>query len=132
MFTAGSMVEGGYYFDRDKLDLIAVGGRQGALPGVEGQRYYRIPALAALPLATVLGGLFVVFMPLVGIALVLRRPARLSLPGMKRAGRGLLFVVSATWRSGKAYLAGRKGKKQRAKEAADAKTDGDKNAPSAE
>jgi len=131
MFTAGSMVRGGFYFNRDKLDLVAVSGKEGALPGADGQRYLRIPALAVILLAPMLGGLFVVFMPFIGFALVLQHLGRMSLSGAKRASRALLFIVTPTWRPGEAYFAGKEGEKQQAKEAVEPKTDGDKNAPSA-
>jgi hypothetical protein len=126
MLTAGTMVKGGFYFNRDKLDLITVSGKEGMLPGTDGQRYLRVPVLAVLFLAPVLGGLFVVFMPFIGFALVLQHLARLSLSGVKRAGRGLLFVVTPTWRPGEAYFAGKEGEKKQAKESAEAKADEDK------
>jgi hypothetical protein len=129
MFTAGSVVKGGFYFNRDKLDLIAVSGKEGALPAGEGQRYFRIPALAVVMLAPVLGGLFVVFMPFIGFALVLQHLGRMSVSGVKRAGRGLLFIVTPTWRPGEAYFAGKEGEKQEAKEAAEPKADDVKDKP---
>jgi hypothetical protein len=125
MFTAGAMVKGGFYFNRDKLDLVAVSGKEGKLPGAEGQRYLRIPALAVVALAPVLGGLFVVFMPFIGFALVLQHLGRVSLAGVKRAGRGLLSIVTPTWRPGEAYFAGKEGEKQEAKDAKDANADKD-------
>jgi hypothetical protein len=70
MITAGATVEGGYYLNRDAWDLIAVSGKQGVLPGEEGDRFIKLPALAVLGLAPVAGGLFVAFLPLVGFALV--------------------------------------------------------------
>ena len=114
MLTAGTRVEGGFYFNRDKLDLITVSGKEGLLPGADGQRYLRVPVWAAILLAPVMGGLFVVFMPFIGFALVLQHLARLSLSGMRRAGRGLLFVITPTWRPGEAYLAGKEGEKEQA------------------
>jgi len=121
MMNAGTMVKGGFYFNRDKLDLIAVSGKEGLLPGANGQRYLRVPVLAVLLLAPVLGGLFVMFMPFIGFALVFQHLGRLMLSGVKRAGRGLLFVVTPTWRPGEAYFAGKEGEKKDAKEAAAAK-----------
>jgi len=123
MFTAGSIVKGGFYFNRDKLDLVAVSGKEGTLPGAEGHRFLRIPALAVVMLAPVLGGLFVVFMPFIGFALVLQHLARLSATGVKRAGRALLFIVTPTWRPGEAYFAGKEGEKQQVNEAEKPKTD---------
>ncbi len=70
MITAGATVEGGYYLNRDAWDVIAVSGKQGVLPGEEGDRFVKLPALAVLGLAPVAGGLFVAFLPLVGFALV--------------------------------------------------------------
>ena len=126
MLTAGTMVKGGFYFNRDKLDLITVSGKEGLLPGADGQRYLRVPVLAVLLLAPVLGGLFVMFMPFIGFALVFQHLGRLMVSGAKRAGRGLAFVVTPTWRPGEAYFAGKEGEKKHAKESAEAKTDADK------
>jgi len=123
MMTAGTLVKGGFYFNRDKLDLIAVSGKEGLLPGADGQRYLRVPVLAVLLLAPVLGGLFVMFMPFIGFALVFQHLGRLMLSGARRAGRGFLFVVTPTWRPGEAYFAGKEGEKKDVKESAAAKSD---------
>jgi hypothetical protein len=121
MMTAGTLVKGGFYFNRDKLDLITVSGKEGLLPGAEGQRFLRVPVLAVLLLAPLLGGLFVMFMPLIGFALVFQHLGRLMLAGAKRTGRALAFIVTPTWRPGEAYFAGKEGEKKQAKEAAEAK-----------
>ena len=126
MLTAGTLVKGGFYFNRDKLDLITVSGKEGPLPGADGQRYLRVPVLAVLLLAPVLGGLFVMFMPFIGFALVFQHLGRLMVSGAKRAGRSLLFVVTPTWRPGEAYFAGKEDEKKQAKGSAEAKTDEDK------
>jgi hypothetical protein len=125
MYTAGSIVKGGFYFNRDKLDLVAVSGKEGALPGTEGHRFIRVPALAVVALAPVLGGLFVVFMPFIGFALVLQHLGRLSLTGVKRAARAVMFIVTPTWRPGEAYFAGKDGEKQGAKDAKTAQPEKD-------
>jgi hypothetical protein len=126
MLTAGTMARGGFYFNRDKLDLIAVSGKEGLLPGADGQRYLRVPVLAVLFLAPLLGGLFVMFMPFIGFVLVFQHLGRLSISGVRRAARGLAFVVAPTWRPGEAYFAGKEGEKKQAKESTAAKTDADK------
>jgi hypothetical protein len=120
------MVKGGFYFNRDKLDLITVSGKEGMLPGADGQRYLRVPVLAMLLLAPMLGGLFVIFMPFIGFALVFQHLGRLTVSAVKRAGRALAFVITPTWRPGEAYFAGKEGEKKQAKEAAEAKADTDK------
>jgi hypothetical protein len=123
MTTAGSTVKGGFYFSRDKWDIVTVSGKEGVLPGAAGQRYSRLPVLAVLFLAPLLGGLFVVFLPFIGFALVLQHLVRLSLSGMKRAGRGLLFVIAPAWRPGEAYFAGKAHDGDLAESKTDAKTD---------
>ncbi len=115
MTTAGATVKGGFYLNRDAWDLIAVSGKQGVLPGSEGQRYTRVPVWAVLCLAPVLGGLFVVFLPFIGFALVFMHLGRMMLAGSKRALHSLLLVVAPSWRPGEAYFAG-KGKKADANE----------------
>jgi hypothetical protein len=89
MFTAGSMVKGGFYLNRDRWDLVAVSGKEGTLPGAEGQRYRRIPALAVVLLAPILGALFVIFMPFIGFVMVGQYLGRALLKGARRAGHGL-------------------------------------------
>jgi hypothetical protein len=89
MLTAGSMVKGGFYFNRDRWDLVAVGGKEGVLPGGEGQRFHRVPAWAALLLAPLAGGLFVVWVPLLGLALLGQYLGRSLLRGGQRARQAL-------------------------------------------
>lgn len=70
MASAGATVKGGYYLNRDAWDLIAIAGKEGVLPGEPGQRYVKLPVWSVLALAPLAGGLFVVFLPLIGFALV--------------------------------------------------------------
>jgi hypothetical protein len=95
MLTAGTKVQGGYYLNRDRLDLIAIGGKEGVLPGDAGQRYQRIPAWMAVLLAPMAGGIFAMAMPLVGIAVVAhhigsrlfgKRQAKKEAPGSAGVG----------------------------------------------
>ena len=96
MITAGATVEGGYYLNRDAWDLVAVGGKQGVLPGDAGDRFIKLPALAVLGLAPVAGGLFVAFLPLVGFALVSYYAGRGAwLRGKRLFGAGKSASVSS-------------------------------------
>ena len=124
MTTAGTTVKGGFYFNRDAWDLVTVSGKEGVLPGTSGQRCLRIPVWAVLALAPVLGGLFVVFLPFIGFALVFTHLGRMSAAGARRAVHGLLLLVAPSWRPGEAYFAG-KGNKAGAptEPSADAKDD---------
>jgi|WetSurMetagenome_2_1015567.scaffolds.fasta_scaffold262060_2 hypothetical protein len=103
MITSGSIVKGGFYFNRDQLDLVVVSGKEGVLPGADGQRCYRVHLLAVLFLAPLFGGLFMVLVPLVGLIMLARRLGLFSIIG--RAASGLLRVVALARRLGKAHVA---------------------------
>jgi hypothetical protein len=95
MPTAGSTVKGGFYLNRDAWDVIAVSGREGVLPGADGERFVQIPIWAVLGLGPLAGALFVAFLPLIGLALVLRHLGRACASG----GRCLLPIVRRLRRS---------------------------------
>jgi hypothetical protein len=87
MVTAGSLVKGGFYFNRDQWDLVAVGGKEGVLPGSPGQRCRPVPTWAVVLLAPLLGAVFVFLLPLVGLGLAGRYLGRGLLKGLRAAGR---------------------------------------------
>ena len=49
---------------------MTVEGKDGTLPGTPAQKYVKVPRLLFMPLALVLGALFVIFLPLIGLAMV--------------------------------------------------------------
>ncbi len=84
-YQGGANVKGGFYWNTREWRVVAVEGKKGTLPaGIECE-YRRLPTLAFIPLALLLGGLYVVFLPLLGFAMLL------SIGGRKMAGR--LFAL---------------------------------------
>jgi hypothetical protein len=69
---AGEAAKLGFYFNLRtwEMDLHRKDG--GALPGGEQDRYMRVPAVALLFLGPVMGFFFVIFLPFIGFALVVR------------------------------------------------------------
>jgi hypothetical protein len=69
---AGEAAKVGFYFNTRtwEMDLHRKDGD--ALPGTTGDRYVRIPAAALLFLGPVMGFFFVIFLPFIGFALVVR------------------------------------------------------------
>jgi hypothetical protein len=65
----GNKVGGGFYLNRKTWDLVTVNGKKGLLPGEVDDRYLKVPTLAMLVAAPVLGATLVVFLPFVGFAL---------------------------------------------------------------
>jgi len=65
----GNRVDGGFYLNRKTLDLVTVNGKKGVLPGDANDLYLKVPTLAMMVVAPLLGASFVIFLPFVGIAL---------------------------------------------------------------
>jgi hypothetical protein len=72
---------------------VTVDGKEGPLPGDPTQKYVRVPTLLFIPLALVLGALFVVFLPFIGLAMVPILLVRKSL-----ASKGLVNVTRSSLR----------------------------------
>ncbi len=66
----GTKVPAGFYFNKKNWEIVTVSGKKGGvLPGDAEAGYLRIPAVAMLAAAPVLGAAFVIFLPLIGFAL---------------------------------------------------------------
>ena len=67
----GSKVPAGFYFNKKNWQIVTVSGKRGGvLPGDAKADYLRIPSVAMLAAAPVLGATFVVFLPVIGFALL--------------------------------------------------------------
>jgi hypothetical protein len=69
---AGEAAKGGFYFNTKTWEMDLHRNDGGALPGGDGDRYVRVPALALLFLGPVMGFFFVIFLPFIGFALLAR------------------------------------------------------------
>jgi hypothetical protein len=92
-YQGGANVKGGFYWDTARREFVTVEGKNGMLPGGPTQKYVKVPGLLFVPLALVLGALFVVFLPLIGLAMVPILLVRKSL-----ASKGLVNVARASLR----------------------------------
>ena len=72
----GDTVKGGYYWNIERWEATFVEGPAGELPGSPREIYRGIPAVALLFAAPIIGALFVMFLPFIGIALLLQHIAR--------------------------------------------------------
>ncbi len=108
-FRGGHQVESGTYWNA--RDLCVVGMDNGAtLPGDRDSVYYRIPLAIVIPLGAILGGIYVVFLPVVSIV------TAVSVLGRRVYGSVLFHArrsVAFGWRPTEAYLAGKNGRKER-------------------
>jgi hypothetical protein len=98
--------EGGLWWNGGTWTIRSVPEEGGALPET-GVAWRRIPCWLLLPLAPVVGGAFLVALPLVGTLLLAQAVAKAALAGGRRAGRDLVATVAApVARPGEAHLTG--------------------------
>lgn len=82
MLRRGHHVRGGYYWDRQTWSIVEFSDQRDALPGDVANRYVRIPLLLVLVAAPMLGALYVIVLPFVGLAMMV---ALLARAGWQRA-----------------------------------------------
>lgn len=67
-------VKAGFYWRTGRWEIVPVEGSGSVLPGKTSETYYRIPTLGMLLAALGMGAAFVVFLPIIGFALVTQLP----------------------------------------------------------
>ncbi len=94
--TMNKKVKGGFYWDKAEWEMTVVPAEGGTLPG-DAKRFVRVPAFALLLLGPVMGALFVVFLPAIGIWLLGKNLYRVAGETLARAfhlGAGSKAVVA--------------------------------------
>ncbi len=122
--TGGAEVKAGFYWNLRKWEMVTLSGIGGTLPGNADDRYLKVPIVAFLFIAPVMGGLYAFFLPFIGFAMVFAFLGRKLGAASRAAAVRVGGLVSPQWRPGEAYLAGKRGKKNGGP--ADAKSDEDK------
>lgn len=121
LYTTGEMVGRGTYLDPVtglRTDLDA----DGLLPGPDGKRLLKLPPGGMLPVAFVIGLLYVLILPFIGIATLITiyvipifgLASGVLVVGGRAIGAFLEMVgrsVSFGWRPSNAYLAGKRKRK---------------------
>lgn len=102
--NAGTKVGKGTYWNfstGERIDIAA----EGVLPGGKNEVYYRLPATGIVALAPLMGLLYALFLPFIGIAMlvkvVFKKVATMVTAPAERA-------ASFGWRPSESYLAGKK------------------------
>lgn len=71
-YTGGDAVKAGFYWNQGRWAAEAVPAAGGVLPGDAAVTYRRIPWPALLVIAPVMGGAFAMFLPFVGLAMLVQ------------------------------------------------------------
>jgi hypothetical protein len=85
-YFGSDWVKTGFYWNSGNWEVVPMSKEGGELPGASDQPYVRIPALMVLPLAPLMGGLYVVFLPCIGLAMLLGLAGKKLLAAVRRAG----------------------------------------------
>jgi len=114
--TGGTNVRTGFYWNLGKWEMATVPRQGGLLPGGADDQYIKIPMLALLVLAPMMGGLYVMFLPFVGFVLVFAYAGRKGGAALRTGFMEVATSVAPRWQPGAAYLAGkRRAKKEEPK-----------------
>ena len=113
-FTGNTNVMGGFYFNQKSWEITVVSGKKGILPGDATQSFVRVPVPVLLVGAPLLGGLYVMFLPFIGFAMLFEALGLKAAAASKRMVAHTAETVSPTWRPGKAYFAGKGSDKAKA------------------
>ena len=96
----------GYYFDARSFQVANVTADRRRLPGGAEKRWRAIPAPLLLIAAPVVGGLYVLALPLVGFWWMARTIGRALARQLRGRGDALATPVRPGWRPGETHLTG--------------------------
>jgi hypothetical protein len=83
-YSGGTQAAPGFYWSTRRWAIETVNGRAAALPGTEDERYVRIPMVVMLLAGPVMGGLFAIFLPFIGFAMVFRELYRKAAQALRK------------------------------------------------
>ncbi|HEY4659235.1 MAG TPA: hypothetical protein VIH11_06980 [Gemmatimonadaceae bacterium] len=107
IYVGGTQVKSGTYMDASSLAFVNVEKDGGALPGGAETRWRRVPGMLLVAAAPVLGGLFVIALPIIGFGAAAYAIGR-KLTGHARAGaKEIAATVAPPWAAGEAHLTGK-------------------------
>jgi len=102
-YRGNQQVEPGVYVNLRRFSFESLR-RAGRLPGTERDKYRRVSSLALMVAGPVLGGLYVVFLPFVGIAMLTWMAGGKAVQLMAHAASASGRVLRPAWRPGPAFL----------------------------
>jgi hypothetical protein len=112
--ASGTTVKSGTYFNSTRFSLVQVKDGE-ALKGSAGDRWVRVPLPLAVVAAPIVGGLFVVALPVVGVAALAYGLARKLAGGVKEGAADLAANLVPGPVPGEAHLTGKPGEEAAAR-----------------
>jgi hypothetical protein len=121
----GEHVKAGFYIDVVSWQVHTISGTDGGrLPGGESTRFLRVPTLGMLVFAPLMGALFAIFLPFIGIFMVAQYLTSKGWTAVKRAAHATVVALGPAWQPSTAHLTGTPApRKQGSEPAAGARSD---------
>ena len=102
----GTAAKNGFYWNLRKWEMTLVPKQGGILPGDASDRYLKVPVVALLVLAPLMGAAYAMFLPFIGIALTAQWATKKAVGGVREATQSVMGTMSPAWRPGEAHFTG--------------------------
>jgi hypothetical protein len=103
--TGGTPAKNGFYWNLGKWEMTMVPKQGGILPGGAGDRYLKVPVLALLVAAPLMGAAYAMFLPFIGFAMLFTFLGKKALAMGRSGAVDAAATMTPDWRPGEAYLA---------------------------
>lgn len=112
-YIGGMKVGGGYYWNPRTWEVHAIGSEGAMLPGSERAHFARIPFPLLFVVVPLLGALFLMFLPVIGFALLGHAAWKRLVGGVKTGAEDLAASVTPGWAPGAAHFTGKPGEEKK-------------------
>lgn len=102
----GEQVKAGFYFNCATWEISTLSGHGGILAGTTDTQFMRMPLPLLLVAAPMMGAAFAMFLPFIGIAMVLDYAMRQAWAAGREAMHAAALALSPRTRTGEAYFTG--------------------------
>jgi len=111
-YNGNSKVKSGYYFSTSTLAVEVVSEDGGTLPGASTTRYHSVPFPLLFVVIPVVGLAFLMFLPLIGFALLGVAMAKAVTSRLGERAGAFAATIAPPHATGAAYLGGNEGEKK--------------------
>jgi hypothetical protein len=101
----GTAAKNGFYWNLGKWEMTLVPKQGGILPGGASERYLKVPVVALLVMAPLMGAVYAMFLPFIGFAMLFTFLGKKALAMGRSEAVDVVATMSPDWRPGEAYLA---------------------------
>ncbi len=101
----GTAAKSGFYWNLGKWEMTMVPKQGGILPGDSNERYLKVPVLALLVVAPLMGAVYAMFLPFIGFARLFTFLGKKALAIGRSGAVDVAATMTQDFRPGEAYLA---------------------------